>query len=1432
MSDSRVESLRPLLDASPVPMLVSTRDSGIILAANRLVQDLFPPPSGSTSIIGCTGFEIGLWTSPEARASYLERLDAESHQTQAESVVVRPDGSSWTCLLSSRLQEEDHATAPLIVSTLQDVTGLRAFEKRASKLELEQKALETGTTESIARISPDGKRLYTSPAIWNLLGYTPEELEGSTFPFFYFHPDDTPRLVEETDAILSTGTPQTLVYRCIRKDGSCIWVETTCSVLRDPSSQAILEILTSTRDITARKQAEDLFRSVVSSLAEGVILLDGKGIVLQANERAHEILHAPFGALHGVDMLGEAWSFVDKQGNRLPSADLPGAQTLRDGQPRREVPVGVDTPDGARVWIASNSSIISCHPDGSSAVMLVSFSDITERLRQEDALRRSEEMYRLLAENSLDVVTRHDPRGGYLWASPSMATQFGLDPQSLIGTSALDTVHPDDRDAVLGTLGTILAGPVPTKITYRHRTGNGSWATVESVAKSLRDPRSGEVQELLVSTRDISSRLKSELDLRQSEARLREVADMSQDMLSRHDMAGVCLWASPACRHILGIEPDAVIGRSAFDFIVSEDHPAVQGALVQLVEQGTSRLQYRIRRTDGSFHWCETIWGLTHDPDGTPLEIHCSTRDIGEQKRQSDLLRTSQRIAHLGGWETDLATGTTRWTEELFRIHEILDDEIDTKNIRSMLPYLGDSSRETMLAAHEKLLQDGTPWSLVLHGITTKGNPLVIRSTCEGVFEDGKLRTLRGTTQDITQQERLRQQLESVSKLNASILSTTEALIVLLDREGRIVRFNHACERLTGWIESEVLGQPFFETLIPEAEREAVRHVFRNLTGGMFPNQYENHWLARRGNLLWISWANSVLLDDSGAIQYVLGTGIDMTAHRATQIELLDSQEKWRVLIESAPEAIVILDFEAGRFLQVNPAAERLFGRPKSELLRLGPVEVSPAFQPDGRASDIGASQWIRRALDDGAATFEWVHLDSRGRELLCLVNLSPMPPGHEGHPLLRASIVDITERRKTESVMESLVRGTSSHFGQAFFDVLVKDLAQLLEVQYAYIARIESGEVRTLSFFADGNLAVPMRYPLQDSPCQQVVQSGPLFATSSVRALFPSSRVLEDLEAESYMGVPLLNAAHEPIGVLAVLHSRAMPESELARAILTIFAGRAQGEVERLEAEQALRHLNIELEHRVHDRTAELQASNRELEAFSYSVSHDLRSPLRSVDGFAQALQEDYEAVLDQTGMEYLARIRAASHRMADLIDDLLSLSRSSRTTLHKSPLDLSGMAADILRGLRESDPDRSVDVHIATGLHAFADPVLMRSVLENLLGNAWKYSRRQDHAVIEFRGEDAPEGFLGLAVADNGAGFDMAHANRLFRTFQRLHGTEEFEGNGIGLATVRRILERHGGSISGEGTVGFGATFHFRLPHGPASESDRDPSSPFPRD
>lgn len=251
-----------------------------------------------------------------------------------------------------------------------------------------------------------------------------------------------------------------------------------------------------------------------------------------------------------------------------------------------------------------------------------------------------------------------------------------------------------------------------------------------------------------------------------------------------------------------------------------------------------------------------------------------------------------------------------------------------------------------------------------------------------------------------------------------------------------------------------------------------------------------------------------------------------------------------------------------------------------------------------------------------------------------------------------------------------------------------------------------------------------------------------------------------------------------------------------------------ANAEIERTSAQVLT--LNAELEERVRKRTAELETTNRELEAFSYSVSHDLRAPLRTIDGFSLALEEDYVDAVDDTGRDYIKRVRAGVQRMGGLIDALLQLSRITRSEVNRSEIDVTALVQSVAANLRDENPEQVLHFTIEPGMHANADPGLLRVAFENLLGNAVKFSSRKPDSVIDVRYDAPKQAFL---VEDNGAGFDMRYSEKLFNAFNRLHGDKDFKGSGIGLATVARVVRRHHGNIWASGQVGHGACFWFTL-------------------
>lgn len=537
----------------------------------------------------------------------------------------------------------------------------------------------------------------------------------------------------------------------------------------------------------------------------------------------------------------------------------------------------------------------------------------------------------------------------------------------------------------------------------------------------------------------------------------------------------------------------------------------------------------------------------------------------------------------------------------------------------------------------------------------------------------------------------------------------------------------------------------------------------------LFPQEELNllRMLAQQGAVF---WENLQLIERLQAYS----EGLEHTVQQRTAA-LRQSEERFRSIFEQAAVGIVEASLE-GQFMRANERFCKMLGYAPAEIPSLSRAMVT---HPDDYTLD--AEQ--RAALLAGQIASYALEKRYRHKEgHIIWGNLTcSLVRDAAGHPQYFVKIIeDITERRKAQEALDESERRYHS-----IIDNMMEGFQIIgFDWRYLYLNDSAARYGRTSKEELLGH-TVMEKYP--------GIEETSMFA--AMRRCM-ETRVTELAEFEFTY----------PDGETAWFEFSIQPVPE-GIFILSLDI------TERKHSELALQQLNAELEERVAERTLELEATNKELEAFSYSVSHDLRAPLRALDGFSQALLEDYLEALDSEGQTYLQRIRAASQHMARLIDDLLSLSRITRAEMTYEQVDLSALAHGVCAGLREAAPERAVQVTIHDGLVAEGDPRLLRIALENLMGNAWKFTARQAQAHIEVGQISPSENGQVFYVRDNGAGFDMAYANKLFGAFQRLHSVTEFEGTGIGLATVQRIIHRHGGRIWAESEVGQGATFYFTL-------------------
>lgn len=485
----------------------------------------------------------------------------------------------------------------------------------------------------------------------------------------------------------------------------------------------------------------------------------------------------------------------------------------------------------------------------------------------------------------------------------------------------------------------------------------------------------------------------------------------------------------------------------------------------------------------------------------------------------------------------------------------------------------------------------------------------------------------------------------------------------------------------------------------------------------------------------------------------------------------------FRALLEAAPDAVVIAD-GAGRIVLVNAQTERLFGYERDDLIgqRVEVLVPEPlqARHGDHRRDFLAAPRV--RSMGEG---LELSGRRADGTEFPVAISLSPVET--EEGALVIAAVRDVTHAKQAEKALRDRETRFRALLEAAPDAIVIADTHGRIELVNAQTERI-FGFPRDQLIGQPIERLVPERFQARHVGHRQGYVEEP-----HVRAMGQGM----DLYGRRADG------SEFPVAI-------SLSPVALADGALVIAAIRDVSERRRIEGE--VQDLNKRL---VRD-NAELAAVNRELESFSYSVSHDLRAPLRAIDGFSKALLEDCAEHLGDDGRDYLNRVRRAAQRMGILIDDLIKLSRVTRADTQIQEVDLSALAARVAQDLRSDAPERLADFAIEPGLVARGDARLLLIVLENLLGNAWKFTAGRTPARIEF-GRCIQDGEEVYFVKDNGAGFDMAHADQLFRAFQRLHDAAEFPGTGIGLATVQRVIHKHGGRVWAQSETGRGATFYF---------------------
>jgi len=608
----------------------------------------------------------------------------------------------------------------------------------------------------------------------------------------------------------------------------------------------------------------------------------------------------------------------------------------------------------------------------------------------------------------------------------------------------------------------------------------------------------------------------------------------------------------------------------------------------------------------------------------------------------------------------------------------------------------------------------------------------------------------------------------------------TDTFFVFEPSTGRAVRWNKAFNEISGYSDEEIRSMKAPDSYYNEEDlKKAVVAAEEVLREGI--TTVELSLITKDGRSIPTEYTGSAIRDNEGKPKYIIAVGRDVTERKRAEQALRESEEKFRGLAEQSPNMIFIN--KKGRVVYANRRCEEIMGYKREEF-------YSPDFDffdlvaPESRV--LAEENFSKHMRGEEVGPYEYTLCTKEGKRIEAILNSELITYG--GESAILGIVTDITERKHVEEELQKRTYDLGERLKELNCLYLIGNLVEKPGIS---LEEILQGTVDL----------IPTAWEYPEITCARIILGGEIFRTNNFRETI--------WKQASYIVIHGNQA-----GTVEVCYLEEKPERDEGpfiaeeRSLLKAIAERLGRVVERNRAQEEIQRLNENLRAQAKD----LAAANKELEAFSYSASHDLRAPLRTIDGFSRALLEDYPDKLDKTGKDYLRRVRSATQRMGELIDDLLNLSLTMRREMRRQETDLGKLASSIAAELQKTQPDRRVSFVIKEGVLAQGDTRLLRELLENLLGNAWKFTEKNPHARIEFG--VAPQGDQKVYfVRDNGVGFDMNYVDKLFVPFQRLHSDSEFSGNGIGLALVSRIISRHGGRIWAEGEVDKGATFYFTL-------------------
>jgi len=1164
----------------------------------------------------------------------------------------------------------------------------------------------------------------------------------------------------------------------IRADGTMDWLRWEVRPWYEQTG-AIGGIIIFTEVITARKEAEIAFKqseqryaSLAAAIPVGVYRSDTQGYINYVNPRWCEL--SGFSAEQAI---GNGWQNVVYSEDRDRIANA--WQEATDNQSIFCTEYRYQRPDGSICWVYGQA-VTERSTNGDVIGYIGTVIDITDRKCAEKSLRENEARLRLALQTTRSGIWDWDFASNYASVSEEYCSILGLDlaGQNISYQQWLDSIHPEDQLSVVEAISQAIDRHQDYEIEYRilHPEGIRWLASRGQVFYNA----TGNAIRMLGNIQDITDRKQAQINLQSSEEQLRLTLEFAH--------IGSWAWYLGENRVVWNNQLFELFGLDSQtteathqawrDSIHPDDLEELEAAVEQALASHTDyEAEYRVVHPDGSIHWIFGKGRGVYDRSGAAVKMLGVVIDITERKQAEAALQASEEqlrltleFSQIGTWDWQISNNRIIWDKNHFQLLglEPTTTQVDYETWRNRVhPDDLEVVEATISQALLNHIDYDTEYRVIypngaIHWRMAKGRAVYDRS--------GQPVRMLGVIIDITDRKQAEISLQQSEERFRQAIINAPLPIMLHAEDGTVLQVNHAWTEITGYSPEEIptIADWIEKAYINNQELVKARILDTRISAGEF-----TIFTRSRETRIWdFSSAPLGTLPDGRGL--VISTAIDITERKHTEADL----QKYKDIFQFAEHGLAV---SKGFFVEmVNPAFARMHGYSVEEMIGKPFLSLFPS---DCWRDTI---TFMQNLNEFGHLTHESYHLRKDGTVFPVFLDIT-LVKDRQGKPLYRImTLLDISDRKQAEA------------------DLLAseKKLRSILENMPVMLDAVDS----------QGNIIV------WNQECERVTGYSATEIIGNPQAwemMYPDPIYREKMISE-WMEIGHNYRNWEWDLVTKNGETKTISWSNIS-AFFPVPAWEGWGVgvdiTERKKAELEVTQLNQTLEQRVKERTTELAAANKELEAFSYSVSHDLRAPLRGIDGFSKVLLERYSEQLDDRAKHYLDRIRAGTQRMGELIEDMLMLSRVTRAEMKRSTVNLSQIAQEVSENLNESQPERSVQWNITPEITALGDSALLRIVLENLLSNSWKFTSKCTQTQIEFGTTILPDRTLAYFVKDNGVGFDMTYVNKLFIAFQRLHSINEFPGTGVGLAIVQRIIHRHGGIVWAEGTINQGAIFYFTL-------------------